>query len=92
MAHAFGGALQHEKDGTQVDRQHAVPFVLGEIEQLPDFGNPRVVEQHIQASPALVGEIEHALDVRCMRNVHLDKSLSELVSKGFCAGTIEVCQ
>jgi hypothetical protein len=44
MTHAFGGGLQHEKDGTQIDRQRAVPLVLSELEQLPDFGDPRVVE------------------------------------------------
>ena len=78
--HAFGGGLQHKKDGTQVDRQHAVPFVLAELEQRPDFGDARVVEQHVESSPALVGEIEHALDVACAGNVRLDRSLSKLVS------------
>ena len=88
----FGGGLQDKKDGTQVDRQHAVPFVLAELEQRPDFGDARVVEQHVEASPALVGEIEHALDVACAGNVRLDRSLSKLVGKGFRAGAIEVRQ
>jgi hypothetical protein len=39
MTHAFGASLQNEKDGAQVDGQHAVPLVLGELEQWPDFGN-----------------------------------------------------
>jgi len=56
--HAFGGSLQHEKDGAQIDGQHAVPFVLGELEQWPDFGNPRVVKQYINAPPTLEGEIK----------------------------------
>src|SRR5262245_58574449 len=44
MTHAFGGTLQHKKDRTQVDRQRAIPLVFSELEQLPDFGDPRVVE------------------------------------------------
>ena len=92
MAHAFGGALQHEKDSTQIYRQGAVPLVLSELEQLPDFGDPRVVKQHIQATPALVGQIEHTLNVVRAGNVRLDGRLSKLVSKGFCAITIYVGQ
>jgi hypothetical protein len=92
MTHAFGGSLQHEKDGAQIDGQHAVPFVLSEFEQWPDFGNPRVIEQHINASPTLEGEIEHALDVRCTSNVHLERGLTKLVSKGLHAITIHVRQ
>src|SRR6516225_1658015 len=56
------------------------------------FGDPRVVEQHIQATPALVGQIEHTLNVVCTGNVRLDGRLSKLVSKGFCAVTIYVGQ
>src|SRR6516225_10007985 len=91
-AHAFSGALQHEKDSTQVYRQGAVPLVLSELEQLPGFGDPSVVEQHIQATPALVGQIEHTLNVVCTGNVRLDGRLPKLVSKGFCAVTIYVGQ
>ena len=90
MAHAFSCALQHEKDGTQVDRQHTVPVVLGDIEQLPNFSDPSVVEQHVKASPALVRQIEHTLDVLCMGNVRLHRSLPKLVGKALCAVTILV--
>jgi len=72
----------NEKDGAQVDGQHAVPLVLGELEQWPDFGNPRVIEQHINAPPTLEGEIKHPLDVCCTSNIHLDRGLTKLVSKG----------
>lgn len=92
MTHAFSCALQHEKDGTQVDRQHTVPVVLGDIEQLPDFSDPSVVEQHVKASPALVRQIEHTLDVLCMGNVRLHRSLPKLVGKALCAVTILVRQ
>src|SRR5215469_14682210 len=52
------------------------------------FGAPRVVDQHIQATPALVGQIEHTLNVVCTGNVRLDRRLPKLVSNGFCAVTI----
>src|SRR5499426_4091973 len=92
LTHAFRGGLQHEKDRTQVDRQHAVPVVLGELEQRPDFGDAGVVEQHVEAPPALVGEIEHALDVRRAGHVGLNASLPELVGKGLDAVAIDIRQ
>src|SRR6516164_8970481 len=92
LTHAFGGGLQHEKDGAQVDRQHAVPLVRSELEQRPDFGNAGVVEQHVEPPPALVGEIEHALDVRRAGHVDLDGGLSELVGKGLDAVAIDIRQ
>ena len=92
LTHALGGALQHEKDGAQVYRQHAVPVVLGDFEQLADFGDARIVEQRVEPPPALVGEIEHALDVRCAGHVRLDGSLPKLVGQRLCAVPIDVGQ
>src|SRR5215467_3085040 len=44
------------------------------------------------AIPALLGQIEHTLNVVCTGNVRLDGRLPKLVSKGFCAVTIYVGQ
>src|SRR5262249_5701222 len=54
LTHAFGGALQHEKDRTQIDCEHAVPFLLCKLEQRSDFSDARVVEQYIKAPPKLI--------------------------------------
>ena len=51
--------------------------------QSPDFGDPRVVEQHIQATPALVGQIEHTLNVSCTGNIRLDGRLPKLTGTEF---------
>jgi hypothetical protein len=84
--------LQHEKHGAQVDRQHAIPFLLGELEQWPDFGDACVIEQHIKPPSALVRQIEHALDVRCTGHVRLHRSLPELIGEGLGAVGIDVRQ
>src|SRR5262249_53751873 len=76
----------------QVDRQRAVPLVLSELKQLSDFGDPCVVDKHIQAPPALVGQIEHALDVRCSGDIRLDRSLPKFLSEGLCAIPVQVRQ
>jgi hypothetical protein len=84
--------LQHEKHGAQVDRQHPIPFLLGELEQWPDFGDACIIEQHIKAPPALVCRIEHALDVRCTGHVRLHRSLPKLISEGLGAVGTDVRQ
>src|SRR5215470_11388931 len=53
---------------------------------------PALLNTHIQATPALVGQIEHTLNVVCTGNVRLDGRLPKLVGKGFCAVTIYVGQ
>jgi hypothetical protein len=87
MTHAFGSALQDEKHGTEIDCKHAIPFLLGQVEQWSDLGNACIIKKHIQAPPALVGQIEHALNVCCAGDVCLNCSLSKLASEGLCAFT-----
>ena len=91
-AHAFGGALQHKEDSSQVDREHPVPLRLSDIEQRPDFSYSRVVEQYVEAAPELIRVVEHALDVCRPGHIRLDGSLPKLVGKSLCAVAFHIRQ
>jgi hypothetical protein len=92
LAHALGRGLQHEENGAQVDGQRAVPLLRRELEHSAGFGDPRVVEQHVQASPAPVGQLEYAIDIRRTCNVRLDGSLAEFIGQRLRRLTVEIRQ
>jgi NAD(P)-dependent dehydrogenase (short-subunit alcohol dehydrogenase family) len=55
-----------EKDSTQIYRQGAVPLVLSELEQLPDFG------ASVQADVTRTDDIQRMLDLAYQRWGRLD--------------------
>ena len=70
-------------------RSHSV---LGDIEQRPDLGYSRIVEQDVEPPPQLISAIEHALDVCRPGHIRLEGSLPELIGKGLCTFAIHIRQ
>src|SRR5207247_2549215 len=78
--------------GAQVDVHDAIPVRLRNVEQRSETFDAGVVEQHVEPSPALVGDLEHAADVRGACHVYLDGGLAELVGQGLGTLAVQVGQ
>ena len=76
--HAPGHRLQDEEHGAQVDRHHAIPLGLGYVEHRLHADDTRVVEEDVEATPAPVRLLDHALDILAPRDIGADRDLAEL--------------
>jgi hypothetical protein len=90
--HAPRDVLQHEKHRPQVDRHHAVPVDLVDLEQRLCLDDPGVVEQDVEPTPPFVGSVDHALNVGGAGHVGLDGVLAKLAGERVGGDAVHVSQ